>query len=382
MTLTITPANSRRDIRTFIDLPPVLYAGQPGYQPPLRMDRALLLDPRKGAFFKQGRVQYWLARRGGAVVGRISAQVGQQKANAVPEGAGMFGCLDTVDDGQVVAALMHAAQDWLRAQGCTHIYGPMLLDINGEPGLLIDGFDEPAMSMTPWHPAYLAAHIEALGLTKWHDLFSFRLMHDEQTLKPAKTSRNRLPFATFRPITPASVIRDVPVLRDIYNDSWRDNWGFVPITLTDFKGLTSALRPYLPAETGTVAEVDGKPAAILLIIPNMYEISKGIAASPSVLGWLRLGLRALRFRPKSYRIILLGIASEFRYNQLEKAALLIKMFEGATLQKITKTMDYIEAGWVLEDNAAMLGMISRAGFRRNRTFRIYGKPLCPVQQKD
>jgi hypothetical protein len=382
MTLTISPANSRRDIRAFIDLPPRLYAGQPGYQPPMRMDRALLLDPRKGAFFKQGRVQYWLARRDGALVGRISAQVGQEKAVGMPEGAGMFGCLDSIDDAQVVGALLQAAQDWLREQECSHIYGPMLLDINGEPGLLVEGFEESAMTMTPWHPPYLAAHIEAQGLTKWRDLFGFRMEREDLALKPPKKSVNRRQFAVFRAITPASVVRDVPILRDIYNDGWKENWGFVPITLADFRGLTSVLRPFLSSQTGTVVEVDGTPVAILLVIPNMFELNKGIGATPSPLGWLKLGLRALRFRPTSFRIILLGIGSGFRYNTMEKAALLIKMFESVAIQEITVNMNYLEAGWVLENNTAVLSIVNRAGFKRNRIFRLYGKLLSPLQQRD
>lgn len=382
MTLTISPTNSRRDIRDFIDLPPKLYAGLPGYQPPMRMDRVLLLAPKKSAFFKQGRVQYWLARRNGTLVGRISAQLGQSKAVDVPEGAGMFGCLDCIDDAQVVATLMQAAQDWLCDNGCSHIYGPMMLDINGEAGLLINGFEEPPMTMTPWHPPYLAALIEAQGLTKWRDLLSFRMRREDYALKPPKKSRQRHQYAKFRSITPASVVHDLPILRDIYNDGWKDNWGFVPITLADFNGLRSVLRPFLPAQTGTVVEVDGAPVAILLIVPNMFELTKSLGPKPSPLGWLRLGLRALRFRPTSYRIILMGVASEFRYTQMEKAALLMKLFEGVTIEKISPNMNSLEAGWVLEDNTAVLNIIRRSGFQHIRTFRLYGKPLCQLQKRD
>jgi hypothetical protein len=381
MTLTISPSNTRRDIGVFIDLPPKLYTGMPGYEPPMRMDRALLLAPRKGAFFKQGRVQYWMARRNGAVVGRISAQVGQAEAAGVPEGAGMFGCLDCIDDEEVVAALLQTAQDWLRDQGCSHIYGPMLLDMNGEPGLLVSGFEEPPMTMTPWHPPYLAAHIEAQGLTKWRDLLSFRMRLEDYALKPPKKTRQRDQYAKFRSITPASIARDLPILRDTYNDGWKRNWGFVPITLADFKGLTSLMRPFLPAQTGTVVEVDGAPVAILLIVPNMFELTKGLGPKPSPLGWLRLGLRALWFRPTSYRIILMGIASEFRYKQMEKAALLMRLSEGVTIEKISANMNSLEAGWVLEDNVAVLNIIRRGGFKHTRTFRLYGKPLCRLQKE-
>ncbi|MCL4675295.1 MAG: hypothetical protein KJZ59_04540, partial [Pararhodobacter sp.] len=113
MSLTVIPVAGRRALRRFIDLPPLLYRACPGYEPPMRMDRAMLLDPRKGAFFKRGTARYWLAWRDGVPVGRISAQISPDRPVGVPDGAGMFGCLDAIDDPGVVAALIDAAEGWL-----------------------------------------------------------------------------------------------------------------------------------------------------------------------------------------------------------------------------------------------------------------------------
>ena len=37
--------------------------------------------------------------------------------------------------------------------------------------------------------------------------------------------------------------------------------------------------------------------------------------------------------------------------------------------------EWVEAGWVLENNTALIPILERFGFQRNKTFRIFGKTL-------
>lgn len=376
MTLRVTPVQDRRALRRFIDLPPVLYRGQPGYEAPMRMDRAMLLDPRKGGFFRQGTVQYWLAWRDGVPVGRISAQVTPAQPVGVPEGTGMFGCLDAIDDRAVVAALIGAAETWLAERGCGHAFGPFALNMNGEPGLLVEGFLEPPMTMTPWHPPWLAGHLTALGYAKWKDLNSWRLdlaAVDGAGIRQAMRLSTRRADVTARPITRRTLRADLLILRDLYNDGWRDNWGHVPLTLDDMQGLR-VLAPFMPPQSGRVFSIGGEPVAILLGIPNMFEMTRGLGPRPSPLGWLRLGWRALRFRPRSGRIILLGIASRLRFSAAG-AAILLTMMDEMIEQQRELDLETIEGGWVLEDNVAVTRLLVRYNFAVKRTFRIFGRTL-------
>jgi len=380
MTLKVIPVHSRRDLGRFIDLPPKLYRGFPSYEPPMRMDRVMLLDPRKGAFFRRGTVQYWLAWRDGVPVGRISAQISPERPVGVPEGTGMFGCLDAIDDPEVIAALTGAAEAWLVARGCRHVSGPFLLNINGEPGLLIDGFDQPPMTMTPWHAPYLRAHLETLGYTKWRDLHSWTLNLrdvDGPALRQSMRLAQRGAGIVARPVTRRKLKADLPILRDLYNDGWSDNWGHVPLTLDDMKGLT-VMAPFLASKPGRVFEMRGEPVAIELTIPNMFELTRGLGPRPSPSGWLRLGWRALRFRPRSGRIILLGIAARLRFSAAG-AAIMLRMMDELIDQQQDLDFDYVDGGWVLEDNVALTRFLVRYNFAVTRTFRIFGKALAGAE---
>ena len=74
MGVEISTVKGRRDLREFVDLPFRLHAGTP-WVTPLRLERRIFLNRRLNAYFTHGEAEYFLARRGGRVVGRITAQI-------------------------------------------------------------------------------------------------------------------------------------------------------------------------------------------------------------------------------------------------------------------------------------------------------------------
>src|SRR5215212_5468202 len=130
MSLTIEPVAPRRALADFIKLPRRLYASEPSFVAPLDHDRRQLLDPRRSAFMTHGEAAYWIARRAGRAVGRISAQVDHLATGPMHEGVGFFGCLDAEDDAQTVAMLLRTAESWLVERGKHVMRGPFLLSIN------------------------------------------------------------------------------------------------------------------------------------------------------------------------------------------------------------------------------------------------------------
>jgi len=90
-----------------------------------------------------------LAKRDGQWVGRILAQVYKPEFTPVGASRWQFGSLDAVDDIEVVRALTLAAEGWLKARGADRINGPFSPTINGECGMLVDGFEATPMFLTP-----------------------------------------------------------------------------------------------------------------------------------------------------------------------------------------------------------------------------------------
>ncbi len=377
--LTLEIATSSRAIRDFIALPPRIYAGFPGYEPPLHLDRARLLDPAKSAFWKRGQARYWIARRNGLAIGRISAQVAPTTPVGLAAGAGMFGCLDAVDDAEVVEALIAAAAQWLAEQGCTAMFGPCTLDMNDEPGLLVEGADQPPMTLCPWHPPYLAGQIERLGFTKLHDLHNWRL--ELTRAAPAMPDARlrlaeRIPGLRIRHPERKSYDRDIQILCDAYNDGWRDNWGFIPLTSADLAGLNHLMKWLVPPQGFKIVELDGKPVAVMLLVPNLFELTAGLGPRPTPAGWLKLLWRAMTHRFRSGRITIVGIARHLQ-GTVTGAAVAALLVDELIAGQAALRGEWVEAGWVLESNRAMTRILERFSFRRNKTFRIYSRATAP-----
>lgn len=379
MPVVIEPVESKAALKEFIGLPPRLYRTFPNYVPPLSMERRGILDPGKGPFFQHGKAQYWIARRDGEAVGRVSAQIDHAQPSGTFGDAGLFGGLDAVDDEAVVRALMEAAETWLCEQGRTRAFGPCLLSMNEEPGLLVAGQDEPPLIMVPWHPAYLARSLEACGYAACRDLHFWRLddiARRLQALRERKRLSATMADLTVRPLDMRNLARDIETMRRVYNDAWKDNWGFVPLAEEDLKSLSTEMKPFVSPEFGIIVEKAGQPVGVTMVIPNLFEITRDLGADPTPIGWTKLAYRTFFHRFRTGRVILLGVLSELRHS-VGGAVIAMTMVD-EIIKRLTSyrsDADWMEAGWVLDNNQPLRKLLQQLDFKITRTLRLYDKAL-------
>ncbi|OUJ15287.1 hypothetical protein [Acetobacter sp. DsW_063] len=382
--LVISPVSGFRALSAFVRLPRQIYAGMSGYTSPLDMEQRDLLDPKRSAFFSHGKAQYFLALRDGKPVGRISAQIddliGQTStATGLSTDTGFFGALDAASP-EIVPPLLDAAADWLRAQGRTRMLGPWTLNSNGEYGLMIEGQTAPPMIMMPWHPKELGAAVEASGMTKAMDVLSYDMQvgpeAEEAHIVPRglRVGEGRLGDLSVRQLNRREISRDGDILLQLYNDTWRDTWGFIPYADTEMKTMIHQIKPILRDELFVLVERAGEPMAVALVIPNVFDIAGDLGGAPSPFGWARLGKRLLRHEFHSARVILLGV------NRAVVGTALGSLLPGlviAELMKRGRTLPYrrIELGWVLETNQPMRRLIERIAPEPSKRHRVYTRDL-------
>src|SRR5258708_871205 len=130
----VKPVTSRRDRRSFVDLPWTLYRGDPNWMPPLRMNQEELLGYRSHPFHDNAEVQTFLAWRDGQVCGRIAGIVNREHNRVLKENRGFFGFFESVDDQSVASALFDAVKEWLGESGPPRIYVPANPSVELEGG--------------------------------------------------------------------------------------------------------------------------------------------------------------------------------------------------------------------------------------------------------
>ncbi|MFY9627536.1 MAG: hypothetical protein WAK03_05195 [Methylocystis sp.] len=374
----VAPAKGLSGFLTYNKLPRLLYAGAKGFAPPLDVERWTLHGHFLNPHFKLVEAQEFLAKRDGQWVGRIFAQVYKPEVTPVGASRYQFGSLDAVDDIEVVRALTLAAEGWLKARGADRINGPFSPTINGECGMLIQGFESTPMFLTPWHPPYLSRHIEALGYEKAKDLVSYMIdLTPEELNKPSRIldraewkDRLKIRELDFKRLKQG----ETQLMSDLFNDGWRDNWGFVPFTKAEFDSIADALAFATPPEYTMVVELDGEPKSFAVALPNLFEIIDDLDGRLLPFGLARLIPRFRKHQYKTGRVLLLGTRKELQ-NSATGGAILLGIVDEMRRRGSKRNLEHIEAGWVLEDNAAMRRPIEMFGGKIDKIHRIYEKRL-------
>ena len=131
--VSVEPVSGKRDFDAFVDCAYAINAGDPNWVPPLRAEVIELLTPGKNPFHEHARMQLFLARRDGRVVGRISAHYDelaliQPAEQGMGPGTGNWGLFEAADEA-VAHALIARAEQWLRDQGMTRVLAPISLSV-------------------------------------------------------------------------------------------------------------------------------------------------------------------------------------------------------------------------------------------------------------
>lgn len=364
------------DVSAFLDFPDRLYAGDRGWTPPLRRESVKRFSVVGNPFFEHAEAAIFTARRGGEVVGRCTAQIDHEHLRTHRDATGFFGCLDTIDDAGVAASLLDAASDWCRERGMTAIRGPFSLSVNEEIGVMTEGFDEPSVMLTPYHRDYQAGLVERAGFRRVKEIINWRYRCGDLPPRAAKARDMTAALAEvrIRPVDKRRLGEEMQIVRDVFNDAWQDNWGYVPWTDSEFARAVEEFRLILDERLAFIAEIHGEPVGIVICLPNLNE---AIADFDGRLTPLNLGKLLWRIKvrnPSTAKLPLLGLRKSIQRNR-RYAGLATAMCVAVSDGLCAMGVEWAELGWTLEDNHLVNAVINRMGGEAIKRHRIYEKVL-------
>jgi GNAT superfamily N-acetyltransferase len=370
MPLEVTPVRGLRQLKAFVDLPYRLHADTV-WIPPLKEERYLFLTRRLNAFFTHGEGEYFLARRDGRVVGRITAHIDFAYNEFHGGRTGMFGFIEFEDDPEVVAALLGTAEGWLREKGIEQMLGPMDFALNDEGGILIEGYELEPMVRHPWHPPHYRERLEQAGLTKAMDLLSWDLdVSDRERLDPrlpriAERAHSRY-GVTIRKMGRRHLRRDLDEFAKVYNAAWSHNWGFVPYSKADLDAYWVDQQLIYSREWYMVAEIGGETVGMAITIPDVAQIYKRMKGHLLPVGWIHYVRRHQII--DRIRVGFLGVVPEYEHTGVA-AALYLEHFDVAARSR----EKHGEAGFILETNHSMNRALE--AMRVVKRWRVYERRL-------
>lgn len=375
--LTVRSATGKADLKAFVDFAWEVYKDDPAWIPPLKDEVHALLTPGKNPWFEHGHAAYFLAERGGKVVGRISAQIDQLVQEHMQQGLGQWGMFEALNE-EVAHALIAKAEDWLRGQGMTTAMGPFSIGIWDEPGLLISGHSQPPIVMMGHHLAAYEGWVERAGYAKVKDLLTFELdirIDMIPMIDRLIKAGEKNPRIVIRNVDKSKFDSEAAIILDILNDAWSDNWGYIPLTDSEIAYAGKKLKPIIVEDLVKIAEVDGEPVAFMLTIPDLNEMIADLNGSLFPLGWAKLLWRLHKVSTRRVRVPLMGVRKKLQGGRLasQLAFMMIEFTRRVCVEKYD--VYFGEFGWVLEDNQGMMSIAQLPGAHANHTYRIYEKRL-------
>lgn len=304
-------------------------------------------------------------------MGRISAIVNHAHNEFWKDKVGFFGFFECVNDPSVAAALLEAAEKFLKKRGLDTMRGPMNFSTNEECGLLVDGFDTPPAVMMTHNPPYYATLLENAGLVKVKDLLAYQMFDGQLSDRVRSIGRKleeRLDFR-FRFFNPKDFVGEVERFKVVYNSAWEENWGFVPMTDAEIDVMAEGLKMVLDPRLIQFAETkDGEIVGFILALPDLNVIFKKLNGSLFPLGIIRLLLG--KHKVGRARVLAMGVLPQYRKKGID-TVFYLRAYEAGT----SVGYHWGEFSWILADNELMTSAAESMGSKAYKTWRIYDKPI-------
>ncbi|MBV9413000.1 MAG: hypothetical protein JO148_15515 [Acidimicrobiia bacterium] len=376
MAVDIKPIRSWLGRHRFVDFPFKVYKNDPTWVPHLRMSVLDRISPKYPANDHQD-TALWMAYRDGKPVGRIGACVDHKFNEFQDESWAWVGFFEAFDDPEVAEALFDTACRWAHAKGVEECVGPASFTTNDECGLLVDGFEHPAMILTPQNPTYYEHLWVDAGWEQAMDLWGWRHHKDrdglsERQLRVLARLKEKADVQ-IRSMRMDDFDNEVDRFFEVYNSAWARNWGFAPMSEAEIRHQAKNLKQIIDPELTLIAEKDGKAVGVALILPDANEAMIKVRSGRMLpLGFLTL-FRGLK-RTTGARVWALGVRSDLQTRALGP----LIYSEGADRLRNHPRINRVEASWILATNTPMNSAIEAMGGERYKTWRMYRRKALPA----
>ena len=368
----ITVVTTEQEKTDFIQFPYSHYSEDQYWVPPLIMEQKKLLNEDKNPFYENAEIRLFLAYRNDKPAGRIAAIIDHRYNEFHDTKTGFFGFFESIDQQSTANLMVRVATDWLRNQGMEDVLGPTNPGMMDEIGILVDGFDKYPAILLPYHKPYYDKLLKEAGFEKAQDLLTYDVNQDgvdrERMNRAMQIVKKRLPEITIRKIRLKKIKDEIKIIREIYNAAWKNNWGFIPLTEAEFDYMASDLKMIVNDNFAHIAEVNGKPIAFSVALPDYNQILRDMDGKLFPTGWMKILWN--RKKINKIRTALMGVIPEFQGKGVD-ALLHREAIENGLKEDFYSS----EIGWILESNVQMNRVAEKIGGTHDKTYRMYKKVL-------
>ena len=363
-TLLEVKAGDKRLEREFLDLPKMIYKGNPNWVCPFDDSIKAVFDPIKNKLFKDGDAIRWVAHNAsGECVGRIAAFYDQSHAFGYEQPTGGCGFFEAIDDQELANTLFDAAREWLKERGMEAMDGPINFGSRDSWwGLLVEGYEFQPLFENPYNPPYYKELFENYGFQNYFNQNTYVWKIDDDDVNEVVYDRVKRLMSTpgyrFAPIGKEDLYSAVEKVRTIYNKAWALFTGVQPMTLEEGRKMADTMRPIIDRNLIWFAYFNDEPIGFFIMVPDLNRLIGKYNGKFGIVNKLRM-MWDLKVRKKSDRIfaIVFGITPEFQGKGVE-SGFMQAMLEGYIRTKKNQYRS-VEFAWIGDFNPVMNRMVER-----------------------
>lgn len=318
----IRKVETKKDLKRFIDFHYDLYKGNEYDAPTLFSDDMNTLSKDKNAAFDFCEAEYYLAYKGGKIVGRVAAIINHHANEKWGVKSVRFGWIDFIDDFEVSTALIKAVEDYGKSKGMTQVVGPLGFTDMDPEGMLTWGFDQLGTMPTIYNYPYYPEHMEKMeGFVVDNKYVEYK-MYVPETIPEKYTKIAQMIEKRYNLHVKKLTKKDIfeggygQKVFDLINDTYKDLYGYSELTPRQIGQYINMYLKDLDLNLVTLVEdwnADRKLVGLGITIPSLARaMQKCHRGRLLPFGWWYV-LRAIKYhKTEGVDLLLMGVLPEYR----------------------------------------------------------------------
>lgn len=360
--------NSREEFERYVEFGDEVYRDNPYWVPPDKHHLTNVLAGEAG-FGPGFKVQPFWVEQDGQILATVTALNVAAYDRHWNERMGHLVFFEaSADQDLAVDYLMNSACEWLQARGCTAVRMSIL------PGLAlphtIDAYDKVPTIFHNFNPSYYHSYIKNSRFTTERGVVQYQIQF---TPELADRYREMVAHATGNGVTLRAwdfdrLEEETEIFTAIGNESFSAHFGFMPLPIEVYRGLTHGMKDFLVEGFTAFAEVDGQAVGFVYSLPDLNQAlhpMRGKAIEENFDEFQR-HLKAIDHGV----LLIIGVKQDHRGRGIN-LALAAKSYL-AMIDRGYKTGSYTV---VMDDNWPSRRTAEKLGGRVTRNFNVYRKEL-------
>jgi GNAT superfamily N-acetyltransferase len=272
----------------------------------------------RSSFFTDMEHALFVASDNGVECARCAALINRRYQRAKNEAVGAIGYFAASPNSLAcVRSMLERAEAWLTERGVTRIVAPF----NGAgilgAGVRTEAFDEPPMFPFAWHPPHYSDYLREAGYTPTYPLWYYTIDFSSDAYRAMTRKVDEGHSSTIRPINKKRWDEDLEIFRNLFNETFRDEWEFHPMESDELHEFFDPMKPILDPRQMLIGEVGGVPVGWCLGMPDWSPLFRSFRGKVGPLQIIKLMLRSGRYQRAG--LLGIGVLQDYRSTGLAHA---------------------------------------------------------------